>query len=133
MSESRVVVLDASVGVKWIRSEGGSAEAYALLEEHRQRRCRIVVPAHFIHEVVAVATRHAGADGGRRVWDLLRDSELTVVQLDDAMAGRAFDVCAELGCTFYDGLAPALARICGGTLYSADRRAHGSFEGVVLL
>jgi predicted nucleic acid-binding protein len=41
--------------------------------------------------------------------------------------------CRVLGCTFYDALAPALATIHGATLSSADRRAHGGFEGVVLL
>jgi predicted nucleic acid-binding protein len=55
------------------------------------------------------------------------------VPLSDRVVREALVQCRVLGCTFYDALAPALATIHGATLSSADRRAHGGFEGVVLL
>lgn len=109
MSECPIVVLDSSVGVKWLKPELGSAEAFALLDDHRDRRIRIVVPSFFVHEVTSVAVRHGGVDFGERAWLSLRNADLTVVALDDSLAAAALAQCRELGCTFYDALAPALA------------------------
>lgn len=134
MTESRLVVLDSSVGVRWLKpSEGGANRALALLEDHRDRRLRIVVSSHFVAETVGVAVRHGGPDLGEDAWRLLQASDLTVIGLDDAAATAAFEQCRILGCCFYDALAPALAVLLGATLYSADGRAHGQFPGVVLL
>lgn len=132
MSERSLVVLDASVGVKWFKNEAGSVSARDLLGQHHQGQALIVVPALFMAEVVAVATRHDLALG-HEVWSLLRDADLTVLSLDDAVAEAAFAQCGVLGCDFYDALAPALATLLGATLYSADAKAHARFPGVVLL
>jgi len=127
------VVLDSSVGVKWIKPEAGRDAALALLEDHREDRVRIVVSSHFFHEVVAVAVRRGGADLGERTWASLRGADLTVLGLDDALAAAAFAQCRELGCSFYDALAPALAERLGATLYSANARAHAAVSGVVVV
>lgn len=133
MTGPRLVVLDSSVGVKWIKPETGRAEALALLEEHREGRIRIVVAALFLHEVVGVAVRHGGPAVGAYVWRSLRKADLTVVGLDDTVATAAFEQCTSLSCSFYDALAPAIAARSGATLVSADVRAHSGFDGVVLL
>ena len=133
MSERGLAVLDSSVGVKWIKPERGRDEALALLEEHREGGRRLVVAAHFVHEVVGVAVRHGGPRLGERVWAGLRNADLTVIGLDDAFAADAFDQCRLLGCSFYDALAPALADRLEATLYSADAHAHARFDGVVML
>lgn len=132
-SETTLAVLDSSVGVKWIKPEQGRDRAMSLLGEHRDGRIRIVVASHFMHEVVGVAVRHGGPDLGERVWSSLRGADLTVIGLDDIIAAEALQQCRLLGCTFYDGLAPAIAARTGAVLYSADARAHSSFEGVELM
>ncbi len=132
MSERRIVVLDASVGVKWFKNEAGSSAARDLLSRHEMGQFRIVVSALFMAEVVSVATRR-DPQLGRAVWSLLRSADLTVLSLDDAAADAAFEQCGVLGCDFYDALAPALATILGATLYSADAKAHARFPGVQLL
>ncbi|MBN2404427.1 MAG: hypothetical protein JXE06_02470, partial [Coriobacteriia bacterium] len=68
-----------------------------------------------------------------RVWQSLQSADLTVAGLDDTLAAAAFKQVSRLGCSFYDALAPALAGLLGGTLYSADTRAHERVDGVVLL
>lgn len=133
MSDRPLAVLDSSVGVKWIKPEPGRASALRLLEEHREARIRLVVPAHFVHEVIGVAVRHGGPDLGEIAWGSLRNADLTVVGLDDTVAEAAFGQCRLLGCSFYDALAPALAERLAATLYSADARAHARFERVVLI
>lgn len=129
----RAVVLDSSVGVKWIREERGSDEAEAILAAHMRGETRIVVVAHFVHEVMAVALRDGGADHALSVWSSLEAARLSVVTLDSTLALEAVARCRELGCTFYDGLAPALAALLEVPLFSADARAHRGCVGVRLV
>jgi predicted nucleic acid-binding protein len=133
MADAPLLVLDSSVGVKWIKPEAGRDEALTLLKGHRDGVARIVVATHFLHEVVAVAVRRGGPALGRRVWTSLAAAQLTAIGLDDRLAEAAFVQCGLLGCSFYDALAPALAEQLGATLCSADARAHGRFEGVRLI
>lgn len=128
-----LLVLDASVGVKWIKPEAGRDAALALLADHREGLVRLVVPAQFVLEVVAVAVRRGGPGLGSRTWDALRQVGLTVVGLDETLAGEAFEQCRALECSFYDALAPALAERLGARLCSADKRAHQSFGEVELI
>lgn len=132
MMPDEIVVLDASAGVKWFKNEPGSTEARQLLAQHRSGGIRLAVAAHFQHELVSVAIRERGLEFGSGVWVRLKESDLTVVDLDE-LADEAFSQCVALGCTFSDALAPALAKLVGGTLVSADRRAHGAFAGVRLI
>ena len=133
MAEPATFVLDSSVGVKWIKPEAGRAEALELLRSQRDGSARIVVAAHFIHEVVAVSVRHGGPGLGRTTWRALSSAGLTTIQLDDRLARAALDQCELLGCTFHDALAPAIAAELGGTLCSSDSRAHSRVEGVRLV
>jgi predicted nucleic acid-binding protein len=131
--ECPVLVLDASVGVKWIKPEAGRRDALALLEAHRDGRVRLVVPALFVLEVVAVAVRHGGPDLGEKTWQTLKLARLTTVGLDDALAAAAFGYCRRLECSFYDALAPALAEALSAELVSADMSAHAEFPVVRLI
>jgi predicted nucleic acid-binding protein len=127
------VVLDASVGVKWFRNEPGGDAARALLERHAAGESRIVVPVHFLHELLNVARREGGEDLACRVWSELERSRLAVVALDAVLVRATLDQCRLLGCTFYDALAAGLAAMLDAPLYSADARAHAAFPGVRLI
>ncbi|MDF1543198.1 MAG: type II toxin-antitoxin system VapC family toxin [Anaerosomatales bacterium] len=130
---ARLVVIDASVGVKWFRNEAGTAEARDLLRQHAAGAVRLVVPMLFLFEVLDVARRHFGVEGARRVWRSLAADELVVSNPDYGLMDRSIDLAGRLGCTLYDAAAPALAEQLGCELVSADRRAHGAFPGVVLI
>jgi len=133
VAERRSVVLDSSVGVKWIKPESGRDQARDLLVAHREGHVRIIVPSHFIHELVGVAVRHGGPLLGAQTWASIMKADLTVVGLDDTVALAAFEQCRRLGCSFYDALAPALAEVLGAPLYSADARAHKTFPGAEII
>jgi len=128
-----ILVLDASVGVKWLRKESGSDQARALLADHAGGAVRLIVPVIFVHEVLDVARRLYGVGRARDLWHHLERDEITVVGLDSQLTLATLDIAEELGCTFYDAAAPALAARIGATLVSADRRAHGSVDRVRLL
>ncbi len=127
------VVLDASVAVKWLRAEQGSAEARELLRRHVLGELRIWMPEQCVAELLGVARRTAGPDVVAPMWQRVRRSRIAVVALHDELVERAAGVCSRTGCTFYDALAPGLAELLGVQLVSADRRAHGDWPGVSLL
>ena len=133
MSDRRPVVLDASVGVKWLKREVGSEEARELLAAHGDGSVRLVVPVIFVHEVIDVARRRYGVARARELWQRLREDDITVVGIDDRLVEEMLDVCLEAGCTFYDAAAPALAARLGVDVVSADRRAHGEMANVRII
>ncbi|PKQ29975.1 MAG: hypothetical protein CVT60_02500 [Actinobacteria bacterium HGW-Actinobacteria-10] len=130
---STALVLDASVGVKWFRDEPGSAEARHLLRDHGEGRISLIAPSIFQFEVLDVARRHFGVAGARAVWDSISRDGIALLGVDPELTARIFDICERLGCTTYDAAAPALAEYLNCGLVSADRRAHGGFDGVRLI
>jgi predicted nucleic acid-binding protein len=134
MSErSPVVVVDASVLVKLFRDEPGTEAAVELMRHHGEGKARVVAPMLCAQEATAVAVRLGGVQAGRTAWAGLRDMQVPIIEFDDVLADATFAACETYGCTFYDGVAPALADLIGATLWSADGRAHGRVPGVVLL
>ncbi len=130
---AELLVLDASVGVKWLRRESGSDEARELLAQHAEGAVRLIVPVIFVHEVLDVTRRLYGIERARGLWERLERDEITVVGLDSRLVHETLDAAETLGCTFCDAAAPTLAQRVGATLVSADREAHGRVPGVRLL
>lgn len=127
-----IAVLDASVGVKWFRDEPGAAEARELLAAHGRGDLEIVVASAFVYEFMAVASRTPALDSSE-LWSRFVSWRIRVREIDSPLMIAALAVQQTHGCALYDALAPALARELGATLYSADRRAHRDWLGVVLL
>ncbi len=129
----RLTVLDASVGVKWFRDEVDSDKARELLIQHRQREIHILVDDLFFYEVMSVVSNRQGREVALTAWDTLMNARLGRGSLDRIFMRAVLDMQHQLGCALYDAVAPARAEQLGATLVSADRRAHVSFPGVVLL
>lgn len=127
------VVLDASVGVKWLKDEPGSDQARALIDDVGAGSVRIVVPSVFPFEVLDVARRLFGVAEARVLWEGLSEAGVLVAGSDTALVDASLEVAGRLGCTVYDAAAPALAERLGCPLLSADRCAHGRVAGVRLL
>ena len=126
-------MVDASVAVKWFKDEAGSEEAWRLLERHADSVVSIALPAQCVGEVLAVVARFDGAASALEAWVMMDMAGLERRELDDGLVREARAQSRELGCDFYDSLAPALASLLGAELYSADRRAHGADPGVRIL
>ncbi len=54
---SRLIVLDASVGVKWFTPKSGRDEALALLHRAAAGEVTLVVPDLFVYEVLRTVRR----------------------------------------------------------------------------
>lgn len=128
-----VVVLDASVGVKWFRNESGSDEARALIRAHVAGEALLAVDTLFLYEVLAAGGRDGGPDRMACVWADLDSIDLAVVPPGADLVAAAAAQRWSLGCSLYDAFAPGLASLLGAQLVSADARAHGRYPGVRLL
>lgn len=128
---STTLVFDASAAVKWFRrNEGGADESAALLDSSESE---IWLPDNGLHEVVNAVRLRRGAVLASQCWSALEDAGVILGRADEQLVATALVVADELGCDYYDALAPALARLLGATLVSADRRAHGGFGDVVIV
>jgi predicted nucleic acid-binding protein len=128
-----MVVLDASVGVLWFCGAPASEQAIVLLQDLAAGRLDIVVPAHFVDEVLEAVKRDLGPGGVVPAWSSMVDLDLGVVPLGDDIVGEAARQTGALGCRFADALSPALAAVLGAPLVSANPRAHATFPGVRLI
>lgn len=130
---NELVVLDSSVGVKWIKDEPGTTEAIALLEDHARGRITLAVPDVFAYEVLDVTRRVHGRKAAESLWQRLANEGPLVVPLDAGSVPAVLAMARRLDCSLYDAAAPAVAERFGGTLVSADERAHARFPGVRLI
>lgn len=133
MIERALVVVDASVGVKWFRPEAGQEAAMSLLERSANGEFSLAAPTHFVHEVLSVVRRHYSPVDIVPAWNRIVAAGITIVPLTAEIVAEAAVQCDALGCSFYDALAPACASLLGATLASADARAHGEYPGVLLV
>lgn len=133
MMSSRFAVADASVGVKWFIPEVGREEAVALLRDVASGELRLVVPDLFVYEVVRTVRRKAGDASAREAVAFFASVGLIAVPPAERVLEAALDEAANLDCDFYDACAPAIARLLGAPLYSADRRAHARYPGITLI
>ncbi|MDZ4063956.1 MAG: type II toxin-antitoxin system VapC family toxin [Coriobacteriia bacterium] len=133
MSERPVYALDTSVGVKWFKPETGQDAALTLLARAACGEILLVAPAHFAHEVLSVVRRHYTPSDVVPAWERLQASGLALLPLTDEVVAEAARQCDLLGCSFYDALSPACASLLGGTLATADSRAHGEYPDVLFV
>ena len=130
---SRLIVLDASVGVKWFIPESGREEALALLRLAAAGEAPLVVPDLFVYEVLRTVRRKAGDAPARAVLEFFAAAGLVTVPPVDTVLRALLDQATALGCDVYDACAPAIAAMLDAELFSADRRVHAAFPGVRLI
>lgn len=126
-------VIDASIGVKWLRRETGSAEARKLLERHVNGELELVADHLFLYEFLSVAQTARCAISPEQAYQTLLDTHIELVAPEPVVVHSAIAQARTLGCSLYDAFAPGLAVLLGATLYSADAKAHGAFPDVVLV
>ena len=123
-----MIVLDASVAVKWYVAEPSSAEAVAVLAEHESQ---IYVPDIFVVEVGGALVRRANMDKALRdeaVLAIARFTTLIAAEMvvcqpmrpDDVV--RASQIALDLGHPLKDCLYLVLAMTLQCPLVTADAR-----------
>ena len=127
-----VVVVDASMAVKWVLPEEGHAEAMRLLERYRNEDATLIAPHLLL------------AEAGNTFWKLARRGILTEAQATAAfhhllenspilmessrIASSALQLALAHRQTLYDCLYLALALDQQCDLVTADRRFFGGIH-----
>jgi len=126
-----IVVLDASVALKWfVREDDVSTRAAdALKQDIVEGRVRAAVPELFLFEVLAVLLRRGlGAGTVAAAVDLLGRLGLRRFPLDAETARRAAELAVERRITGYDASYAALAAALGGRWATFDLAAHARLQ-----
>lgn len=133
MADARLVVLHASVGVKWFKHEAGSEMALDLLAQAAAGEIVLVADHLFLYEVLSVLHRRFGSAFTARAHRSLLDAQIALVAPDQPLVDAALRQADSLDCDLYDAFSAALAEVLGAPLFSADRKAHEGFGEVVLV
>jgi predicted nucleic acid-binding protein len=128
-----VVIVDASVAVKWFLPENGESlvnQAIALLDAYEEEKVQFVVPDLFYVEIAsaiwkAVRTGRVSRAFADRALVLVHQREFpTVAALK--LLDEAFQIASNHGRTVYDCLYVALAIQTNSQLITADERLANS-------
>ena len=138
-----MIVLDASVAVKWFRDEDNSDLAEALLMENRGE---LVVPDLFVIEVAGALVREANMNKPvaaemrlalSRLVEMIDAGAFESIRLDPDRLATAAALAIALGHPLKDCLYLALAQDLACPLVTADarfaERARGVYSGVRVL
>lgn len=138
----KIIVPDANIAVKILHAEADTEQARALFRSCAEQGTKILVPEHFLYEVMNVCQRiKISADEVLDLYEALRASILTVVSPNRDAWLRA-ERMAQDGHpnsgfpSIYDSIYHSLALEAGGVFVTADKRhvakthQHG---GVMLL
>lgn len=133
-SNQRIIVLDASVAVKWyLQDEDLSADAATIRDDLAAARITVVVPDHFRVEVGnairnALRPNRLTVETARRAMTTLATLPVYPVPLDDLIV-PAFDAAVHYDCALYDALYLSLAERLSCSFVHADRRLHNTLAG----
>ncbi|MEK7082156.1 MAG: type II toxin-antitoxin system VapC family toxin [Patescibacteria group bacterium] len=119
-----MVVLDASVILKWLLDEEGSADALRIRDCHMRGEERIIVPSLLFYEVANVIRYRTELSDEEilNLLEILKDLELSVVHLafsefeETILYGRAKHI------SVYDAAYVILAKNLGCELVTADQQ-----------
>ncbi|MGH2586569.1 MAG: type II toxin-antitoxin system VapC family toxin [Dehalococcoidia bacterium] len=123
-----IAAVDASIAVKWYFREEHREAALRLLDEQHT----LLAPDLLIAEFANVAWKHvrrgnATVAEARSALNRLLIVPLTLYAARIVMPA-AFDIACETGCTAYDSIYLALARVQGCQLVTADRRFFNAMQ-----
>ncbi|HYC05383.1 MAG TPA: type II toxin-antitoxin system VapC family toxin [Azospirillaceae bacterium] len=130
---SGTLIVDASIGLKWVVPENGTGEAFQIV-----RGRRLLVPALFWLEAAnalaskvrrGVLTAKAAAEA----FEDLKRVPLETVEITPALAMDALAIANRLGHTVYDCAYLVLAASRDAVVMTADRRFAAAVSADALL
>ena len=123
MEEETLLILDASVAVKWFTMEPLRDKALIIRNKYVDGELDLEAPSLLYYEV-ANALRYNprfGIEEVRSAVRALEDLAITIYDFKGELASRAVELAYRFGITVYDAAYVALAAIRNATLYTADK------------
>lgn len=120
-----MVVVDASVAVKWFVSEREAHvhDAWALLESHLAGDEFLAAPSHLHLEILnAVRSRHQSAHDLVQISDALDGFQIELHAVNGPLARSTIAIAEECNLCVYDAAYAALAADLDAELVTADQR-----------
>lgn len=126
-----MLVVDASVAVKWFVEEPDTPPARALLREHHSGAEPLVAPHLLVYEVANALLHNAAFTPleTRRCIRHLYDLEIEWVVPPAALVDAAIALASHLRASFYDALYVRLAVHLNAPLVTADTRLLTKLRG----
>ncbi|MDA8044703.1 MAG: type II toxin-antitoxin system VapC family toxin [Actinomycetota bacterium] len=122
----RLIVVDASVALKWAVTEPGSDDANVLLDGMINGEVALVAPEHLLGEVgnglrKRVAQRILAVPDALAAFEALIDLEMEFIGGSERWR-RSLSAALDWGVTTYDAIYILLAMDLGSELITADQR-----------
>ncbi len=130
-----MIVLDASVVLKWVlRDEAGASAALVWRHRHLEGMERVAVPTLMFYEVAnaMVFSGRLTAEQADESWDGLEAMGLAVHSLESGSMLRAMELARTAGTSVYDACYVALAEALGCDFVTADTKLARKLEAVPL-
>ena len=130
MERNTVLVLDASVILKWYKEEEDSDKALEIRDKFIRGEIQISVPDLVLYEM-ANALRYSQqctADDIARVIDNFSKFKIDIVVPTTNLIKKAGDMAMEYDITVYDGVYLALAEDLAFSLVTADLKFYRKIE-----
>jgi len=121
---AEMLVVDASVAVKWFLEDGESGvdTAAALLADHAAGRCALVAPALLAHEVLGVFARRLPQEAQAEAIEALYDVGIRLIAPTRELSLASAELIAKRQLSAFDSGYAALASALDCPLATADRR-----------
>jgi predicted nucleic acid-binding protein len=132
--DPQLVVVDASVAVKWFVSadESGVDDAAALLAQHAGGEIRLVAPTLIVHELTGVFMRRLRGPLVAEALDAFFDAGVHLVAPDRALTVRAAELAGRCQLSAFDSAYAAVADSLECTLATADRRLANALGDTIV-
>lgn len=119
-----MVILDASVILKWLVDEEGSKEALLFRDRHVRGEERIIVPSLLLYEIANVLRYREGLPDEEilNLFEIIKDLELSAVHPSFSEFEEAMLYARSKSISVYDASYIILAKNLGCSLITADRR-----------
>ncbi|MEM4346493.1 MAG: type II toxin-antitoxin system VapC family toxin [Candidatus Caldarchaeum sp.] len=123
MEEEKILVLDASVAVKWFNVEPLREKALTIRSKYASGDIDLIAP-DLLHYEVANALRYNprfGIEDVKAALRALEDMGITTYEFKGELRKRAVELAYGFGITLYDAAYVSLAVLQNATLYTADK------------
>ena len=134
--ETKTLIIDASVAVKWFIPEPDSEKATKLRDRHIDGSLTLMAPDLLIYEVANALTYHPEltTEDIKEDIEALFMLDLDLIQPSSELAASAAEDARQHKITLYDSSYLALAEATSSTLITADTklRDHTHETGLVL-
>ncbi|MBD3226797.1 MAG: PIN domain-containing protein [Candidatus Lokiarchaeota archaeon] len=126
---TEIIVLDASVIVKWFNKESYTKKAVILKEKYLKREYLIYEPSLLFYEV-SNALRYNSEFGENDVIQAIKslmDLQLKIVEIDNWFS-KSITLAYKYGITIYNAAYIALGNFLNAPIYTADEKLENKIQ-----